>query len=260
MHRQAAQRLAGLDAPPAAIARHWLAGGSPAEATSWLLAAARDAVRLAAFSDALRHLEPLLAYQPDHPEALRLRAEALDAHRRSGRGGRVPGRCASGGRAGLARPARQGRTGPDQAGRPERCAVGVAGRQADHRRRPPVRGPGLQRRRGHGHGGPGHGHAESRRGAAARAPVGRHGGDRGGVVGAGRRRACAGRTAPQRPGPTCTKPAICRTWPCECSTASCASPSAFSTARVRTRRSSHSPKRSRRRRSAWAPRAAMPSA
>lgn len=79
MHRQAAQRLAGLNAPPAAIARHWLAGGSPVEATSWLLAAARDAVRLAAFSDALRHLAPLLAYQPDHPEALRLKAEALDA-------------------------------------------------------------------------------------------------------------------------------------------------------------------------------------
>ena len=79
MHRQAAQRLARLKAAPAAIARHWLAGGSPAEATSWLLAAARDAVRLAAFSDALRHLGPLLDYDRDHPEALRLKAEALDA-------------------------------------------------------------------------------------------------------------------------------------------------------------------------------------
>ena len=79
MHRQAAQRLARLNAAPAAIARHWLAGGSPAEATKWLLAAAGDAVRLAAFSDALRHLEPLLAFQSDHPQALRLRAEALDA-------------------------------------------------------------------------------------------------------------------------------------------------------------------------------------
>ena len=79
LHRQAAQRLAQLGAPPAAIARHWLAGGSPAEATRWLLAAASDAVRLAAFNDALRQLAPLLAYQPDHPEALRLKAEALDA-------------------------------------------------------------------------------------------------------------------------------------------------------------------------------------
>ncbi len=79
MHREAAQRLTRLNAPPAAIARHWLAGGSPVEATSWLLAAAGDAVRLAAFSDALRHLAPLLAYHPEHPEALRLRAEALDA-------------------------------------------------------------------------------------------------------------------------------------------------------------------------------------
>jgi tetratricopeptide (TPR) repeat protein len=34
---------------------------------------------LAAFSDALRHLEPLLRFQPAHAEALRLRAEALDA-------------------------------------------------------------------------------------------------------------------------------------------------------------------------------------
>ena len=79
MHRQAAQRLAELDAPPVLVARHWLAGGSPREATPWLLAAARDALRLAAFSDALNHLEPLLAHQSGHVEALRLRAEALDA-------------------------------------------------------------------------------------------------------------------------------------------------------------------------------------
>ena len=79
MHRQAAQRLAELDAPPVLVARHWLDGGSPREATPWLLAAARDALRLAAFSDALNHLEPLLAHQSGHVEALRLRAEALDA-------------------------------------------------------------------------------------------------------------------------------------------------------------------------------------
>lgn len=79
IHRQAAQRLAELDAAPALIAQHWIAGGSLRESVPWLLAAAADTVRLAAFSDALRHLEPLLRFQPTHADALRLRAEALDA-------------------------------------------------------------------------------------------------------------------------------------------------------------------------------------
>lgn len=79
MHRHAAQRLAELDAAPALVARHCLDGGSPREAMPWLLAAARDAVRLAAFSDALRHLEPVLAFDGAHAEALHLRAQALDA-------------------------------------------------------------------------------------------------------------------------------------------------------------------------------------
>ena len=79
MHRAIAMRLAELDQPPAGIARHWLDAGRPRDALPWLLAAAREAVRLAAFSDALRHLEPLLGLQPGHVEALRLRAEALDA-------------------------------------------------------------------------------------------------------------------------------------------------------------------------------------
>lgn len=79
MHRRIAELLAEQDAPPADIARHWHAGGKPREAVPWWLAAARDAVRLAAFSDALRHLEPLLAVEPRHSEALRLRAESLDA-------------------------------------------------------------------------------------------------------------------------------------------------------------------------------------
>ncbi|MCZ7565656.1 MAG: AAA family ATPase [Burkholderiales bacterium] len=78
-HRDAARRLAQLAVPPAVVARHWLAGGSPAEAAAWLLDAARDAMRLGAFQDALRQLEPLLDYARDHAEALRLRAEALDA-------------------------------------------------------------------------------------------------------------------------------------------------------------------------------------
>jgi hypothetical protein len=79
MHRLAAQRLTELDAAPALVARHWLDGGNPRDAAPCLLAAARDAVRLAAFSDALRHLEPVLAFEAGHAEALRLRAEALDA-------------------------------------------------------------------------------------------------------------------------------------------------------------------------------------
>jgi DNA-binding SARP family transcriptional activator len=79
MHRRMAAQLAEMDAPPARVARHWLAGESPREAMPWLLAAAREAVRLAAFSDGLHHLKPLLACAPGHAEALRLRAEALDA-------------------------------------------------------------------------------------------------------------------------------------------------------------------------------------
>lgn len=79
MHRQAAQRLVELDAAPALVARHWLDGGSVRDAVPWLLAAARDAMRLAAFSDALRHLEPVLTFDVAHAEALRLRAQALDA-------------------------------------------------------------------------------------------------------------------------------------------------------------------------------------
>jgi tetratricopeptide (TPR) repeat protein len=79
MHRQAAQRLVDIDAPPALVARHWLEGGSLRDAAPWLLAAARDAMRLAAFSDALRHLEPLLQFDGNHAEALHLRAQALDA-------------------------------------------------------------------------------------------------------------------------------------------------------------------------------------
>ncbi len=79
LHRDIARSLALHGSPAAVVARHWLAGGSPAEATVWLLAAAREAVRLGAFSDALRHLQPLLDFQADHLEALHLRAEALDA-------------------------------------------------------------------------------------------------------------------------------------------------------------------------------------
>ncbi len=79
MHARIAVRLTELDGAPADIARHWLAAGRRRDALPWLLAAAREAIGLAAFSDVRRHLEPLLAFAPDHAEGLRLRAEALDA-------------------------------------------------------------------------------------------------------------------------------------------------------------------------------------
>jgi DNA-binding SARP family transcriptional activator len=79
MHQAIAELLAERDAAPADIAWHWLAAGKRRNAVPWLLAAARDAVRLAAFDDALRQLDPLLAVEPGHPEALRLKAESLDA-------------------------------------------------------------------------------------------------------------------------------------------------------------------------------------
>jgi DNA-binding SARP family transcriptional activator/tetratricopeptide (TPR) repeat protein len=79
VHRDTARRLAGVDAAPGLIARHWLGGGRPGEAVHWLLAAARQAVKLGAFADALVHLGPLLDHEPGHSDALCLRAEALDA-------------------------------------------------------------------------------------------------------------------------------------------------------------------------------------
>ncbi len=79
MHCAIAAALADVDVAPAQVAWHWCAGGRAREALPWQLAAARDALRLAAFSDALRHLAPLLEVDPGHAQALRLRAEALDA-------------------------------------------------------------------------------------------------------------------------------------------------------------------------------------
>jgi len=79
IHRDTARRLTAAGAAPALIARHWLEGRRPDEAAGWLLAAARQAVRLGAFTDALSELDRLLAHAPDHGEALCLRAEALDA-------------------------------------------------------------------------------------------------------------------------------------------------------------------------------------
>lgn len=79
LHRETAERLGRVGAEPGLIAHHWLAGEQPDAAIDWQLGAAREAVRLGAFADALNTLEPLLAHQPEHGEALRLRAFALDA-------------------------------------------------------------------------------------------------------------------------------------------------------------------------------------
>src|SRR5690606_12102033 len=51
MHRAIARRLAEQEAPPAAVAHHLRAAGQFRQAVPWLLAATRDAVRLAAFGD-----------------------------------------------------------------------------------------------------------------------------------------------------------------------------------------------------------------
>ena len=79
MHRRIAELLTRQAGAPADIAHHWRAGGKAREAIPWLVEAAREAVRLAAFSDALRLLQPVLEVEASHVEALRWRAEALDA-------------------------------------------------------------------------------------------------------------------------------------------------------------------------------------
>ncbi len=79
IHREMAERLSEAAAPPGLIARQWQEAGEPDEAGEWLLAAAREALALGAYGDALVQLDPLLEHQPEHADALRLRAEALDA-------------------------------------------------------------------------------------------------------------------------------------------------------------------------------------
>lgn len=84
LHREVATRLEGAGAAPGLVGHHWLAAGEPDRALPCSLAAARQAFRLAAFEDVLHHVEPLLAERPMQPEALALRAEALDARGRAG--------------------------------------------------------------------------------------------------------------------------------------------------------------------------------
>lgn len=79
VHADAARRLAASGAPAATIARHWLAAGRPTDAVEWLLASARASMRASAFADARRDVATVLDHDAHHPEALRIRAEAMDA-------------------------------------------------------------------------------------------------------------------------------------------------------------------------------------
>ena len=84
LHREVAARLEQAGAAPGLVGQHWLAAGDPDKALPCSLAAAREAFRLGAFADVLRHVEPLLAHRPAQPEALALRAESMDALGRPG--------------------------------------------------------------------------------------------------------------------------------------------------------------------------------
>jgi DNA-binding SARP family transcriptional activator/tetratricopeptide (TPR) repeat protein len=78
-HRDAARRLAAVHAPPGTVAHHWLEGGRVDEALPCLLEAARDAMRVGAWLDAITLLDTLLRHAPSHAEGLAARAESLDA-------------------------------------------------------------------------------------------------------------------------------------------------------------------------------------
>lgn len=84
LHRDVAARLAKGGAAPGLVGHHWLAAGDAERAMPCSLAAARQAFRLGAYEDVLRHVEPLLAHRAAQPEALALRAESLDALGRPG--------------------------------------------------------------------------------------------------------------------------------------------------------------------------------
>lgn len=79
VHRDAASRLADIGARPGAVAHQWLAGGRPERAVEWLLRAADDAVSLGGYAAAVEHLDRIIDHDPNHVEALRRRAAALDA-------------------------------------------------------------------------------------------------------------------------------------------------------------------------------------
>jgi len=84
LHREVAARLQQADAAPGLVGQHWLAAGEAEHAAPFCVAAAREAFRLGAYEDVLRHADPLLVHRPSQPDALALRAEAMDALGRPG--------------------------------------------------------------------------------------------------------------------------------------------------------------------------------
>jgi tetratricopeptide (TPR) repeat protein len=84
LHAAVASRLEQVGAAPGLVAWHWLAAGDAGRAIAPGLAAAREAFRLGAYEDVLRHVDPLLAHRPQQPQALALRAESMDALGRPG--------------------------------------------------------------------------------------------------------------------------------------------------------------------------------
>lgn len=84
LHREVAARLQQAGAAPGLVGQHWLACGDVEQAIPASLAAAREAFRLGAHMDVLRHVDPLLAHRPQLAEALALRAESMDALGRPG--------------------------------------------------------------------------------------------------------------------------------------------------------------------------------
>jgi DNA-binding SARP family transcriptional activator/tetratricopeptide (TPR) repeat protein len=84
LHREVASRLEQAGAAPGLVGQHWLSAGEVDRALPCSLAAARAAFRLGGYEDVLRHVDPLLRHRPQQPEALALRAEAMDALGRPG--------------------------------------------------------------------------------------------------------------------------------------------------------------------------------
>ncbi len=78
IHADAAARLAALGAPPARIAHHLLAARRLDEALPWLRRAAREAIDVGAYTDALVAIERGLAIAPREAALLGLRADAMN--------------------------------------------------------------------------------------------------------------------------------------------------------------------------------------
>ena len=77
-HSAAADRLAGLGAPPARLAHHLLAAARDRDALPWLTSAASEAIGVGAHTDALTTVDRGLAIAPQDPTLLVLRADAMN--------------------------------------------------------------------------------------------------------------------------------------------------------------------------------------